>query len=510
VDDGVSEQPGRSSARRGLGRGLGAILPARGLAYPGSASAPAPSRPPSLHERLDDALDEARRDGVPVAVVVFGLDGFRHLNAQFGHEVGDAVLQGLADRLSANRRGGDVAGRLRADEFLVLCPRVTHEAEGRVLARLEREVEEPLAVSGNEHRLRATFGIVVVGPKDDSSGRALLRRADLAMHRAKDERRRWARFDPAGPGAVASPVRPTADPVPPTARPVPPPAHPVPPPAHPDPPAAVRYRPVADLRSRLATAARAHVVEMPLALPRLFTDLQGWQEATELPEGFRVWADLDACVPAASASAGSVAALLDALLAHPAARPDALGVVLGSTTVEALAGDTALLAAVRRMAGAGVAVGVDATDLVSAARTELLSVPLSALWLPADLVAVPAARAAGDSARQAERSTDRARRMTVARSLAVLAMELGLEVLATGADDEDVARALRTAGCTSATGTLYGGPLSAERFAGLLWASAGAYHAPMWNAAPSGRLGRPADAEGGSSSAAWPRSTAPT
>ena len=200
-------------ARRGLGRGLGAILPARAsvpLELVGlGASRPVPPRPQvrrlspifaagELVEALDRALVSAEADGRMVAVVVLGVDGFRHVNTAFGREIGDAMLQALGERLLRSRRQGDLVGRLRGDEFAVVCTQVDNALGARrAVERAIGEFDVPIAAAGAEHRLQATFGLALsVFGDADSSAPVLLRRAELAMRRAKDVGLRWAVFTP--------------------------------------------------------------------------------------------------------------------------------------------------------------------------------------------------------------------------------------------------------------------------------------------------------------------------
>lgn len=199
--------------RRGLGRGLGAILPSHNprplgvlLQVAGRHLGPRPAgdpltglaNRPELIERLDEALQQAQRERTALAVVVLGLDGFRHVNAMYGHSVGDTLLRDLGSRLAASRRAGDLVARLGGDEFAMVCPRVGSPESGcRMAGRLREEMAAPLLVDQVEHRLEATMGLVVTEPGVAlESGRALLRRAHLAMQRAKDAGERWAMFEP--------------------------------------------------------------------------------------------------------------------------------------------------------------------------------------------------------------------------------------------------------------------------------------------------------------------------
>ena len=457
MEDRVLEQTRRPSARRGLGRGLEAILPARGV-EPARRARPEEG-PPDVVGVLGDALGWARDEGSSVAVAVFGLEGFRHVNSRYGYAVGDAVLHDLAARITQARRSEDTVARLRGDEFVVICRRAVGGGD-RIVARLAEEIERPLCVGGVVHHLRATIGIVVSEPGGGGrAARELLDAADLAMHRAKDEGRPWVGDD------------------------------------RPAPAAGLRYRPVARLANRLVTGALLPAWSDGFPVERLAADIEGWWRTAELPTGFRVWLDLRDPAPAPTAHRSRVAAVTAAVAdavaggVLPAGR---LGVLVPAGQAAGPVRGASLAAVLRQLAAAGVALAVDAADLVPAALADLLAVPLAGLWLPDGLVP------AGDV------------RAVVARAMAALGRELGLDVIASGAEDDDSAGALEAIGCTHATGALFGRPVSAERFAGLLWVSAGAHQVPRWNTSPTGRLGRPAEAEGVSVATGWPRSTAPT
>ena len=211
MDDGVlTRAADEAPVRRGLGRGLAAIIPARAANAPALLPHLVLRRPPgrqglltraALTDRLDAVLAGGTREALSVAVVVLGLDGFRHVNGRVGQEAGDGLLVSLGERLAGARRAGDAVAHLDGDVFAVVCPRVDSLTVGaRVIGRLADEVARPLQVAGAEERLGATFGLALGRPGGGTPGRVLLRRAEMAMLRAKDEGLAWAAYEP---GAVS-------------------------------------------------------------------------------------------------------------------------------------------------------------------------------------------------------------------------------------------------------------------------------------------------------------------
>ena len=127
------------------------------------------------------------------AVLFFDLDGFKPVNDRFGHDVGDKLLRGVADRLRAQLRGGkgqDLAARVGGDEFVVLLGEVSGEAQATAAAeRLVRALAQPYAVAGQEVRIGASVGVSTSfdadRETDDDVAEAMLRRADGAMYARK-------------------------------------------------------------------------------------------------------------------------------------------------------------------------------------------------------------------------------------------------------------------------------------------------------------------------------------
>ncbi len=141
-------------------------------------------------DRLQHALDAGPRSGERLAVMFLDLDQFKVINDSLGHDTGDQVLLGVADRLRGALRQGDTAARLGGDEFAVLCEHVGSADDGVVLAeRIQAAASGFSVINGVELGVTASVGVVIVEPDAGVSAETLLQAADTAMYRAKDRGR---------------------------------------------------------------------------------------------------------------------------------------------------------------------------------------------------------------------------------------------------------------------------------------------------------------------------------
>jgi len=133
---------------------------------------------------LQYALDQAKRENQFAAILFINLDGFKAVNAFFGYERGNKLLQVVAARLKEATRAGDVVARIGGDEFAVLIPILTDPADPVGLAQ---RLVEALGLPFKENEslpTGASIGIAVY-PADGETPELLLAAADEAMHRAK-------------------------------------------------------------------------------------------------------------------------------------------------------------------------------------------------------------------------------------------------------------------------------------------------------------------------------------
>jgi diguanylate cyclase (GGDEF)-like protein len=145
-------------------------------------------------ERMQQALAQAHRHDRRVALLFIDLDGFKLINDRLGHDAGDCVLAELAQRLRECMREGDTLGRLGGDEFVVLIEDYredTHVVE--VARKILDTVARPLSLRDGSYTVTASIGIATC-PQDGRHAPELLKSADLAMYRAKNEGKNTFRF----------------------------------------------------------------------------------------------------------------------------------------------------------------------------------------------------------------------------------------------------------------------------------------------------------------------------
>jgi diguanylate cyclase (GGDEF)-like protein/PAS domain S-box-containing protein len=155
----------------------------------------------TLVDRLGQALLRTKRgkEGRKVGVLFMDLDGFKTINDSLGHEAGDRLLVTVAERLRKRLRPEDVLARFGGDEFAVLLEEVADASETiRVAQRIAESLREPFTVNDHQVNLSTSVGIALgsAHTKDDPEG--MLRNADAAMYKAKEQGLGcYAVFDPA-------------------------------------------------------------------------------------------------------------------------------------------------------------------------------------------------------------------------------------------------------------------------------------------------------------------------
>lgn len=151
-----------------------------------------------FHSDFDRVLDQAVRFGHDGAVLFFDLDQFKDVNDISGHQIGDALLQRVAEQLQTLTRPCDILARLGGDEFAWLLPEATAEQAIEVAERAQRVIRSVVMhARSRRHQVSASIGIVLF-PEQGKETHQLMANADLAMYQAKEKGRgRWHIFSAA-------------------------------------------------------------------------------------------------------------------------------------------------------------------------------------------------------------------------------------------------------------------------------------------------------------------------
>ena len=145
-------------------------------------------------ERLEYGLEKAKHKGTKLALFFIDLDQFKQINDSLGHEIGDRVLYAVAERLRAKVRKKDTLARLGGDEFVIIMEEYKKIENISVIAEKILEVLiQPIHVEGQTLYISCSIGISLY-PKDDIYAGNLLKYADAAMYKAKDEGRNNYQF----------------------------------------------------------------------------------------------------------------------------------------------------------------------------------------------------------------------------------------------------------------------------------------------------------------------------
>mgnify|MGYP001111686348 CR=1 FL=1 len=138
----------------------------------------------ALESVLDQAIADALRENLGLAVFLLDLDRFKNINDSLGHNVGDHLLVEVASRLQACVRGADTVARLSGDEFVVLLPRLASPDVTSVAAKLVEALSIPYWIGDRELRTTPSIGISLC-PQDAQDVESLIKYADTAMYAAK-------------------------------------------------------------------------------------------------------------------------------------------------------------------------------------------------------------------------------------------------------------------------------------------------------------------------------------
>jgi diguanylate cyclase (GGDEF)-like protein/PAS domain S-box-containing protein len=156
-----------------------------------------------LRQRMDEILQHTRRSADKAVVMILGLDNFKAVNDTLGHGIGDKLLRGVAKRLRSTLREEDALARLNSDEFAIVQSGLTRPEDAVLLARrLLEAIGDPYLLDGHSVVVGASIGIAMA-PGDGEDSEKLLKNADMALSRAKNDQRGTFSFFEAGMDARA-------------------------------------------------------------------------------------------------------------------------------------------------------------------------------------------------------------------------------------------------------------------------------------------------------------------
>jgi diguanylate cyclase (GGDEF)-like protein len=142
-----------------------------------------------FNDRLEQAVEKAKRQESEFALFFIDLDRFKQINDSLGHEFGDKVLQVVSKKLQGLVRREDSISRLGGDEFTILVEDLKHEIDVSSLAqKILSALCEPIILDGHTLYVTTSMGVSIF-PNDDTDPSNLLKYADAAMYKAKDEGR---------------------------------------------------------------------------------------------------------------------------------------------------------------------------------------------------------------------------------------------------------------------------------------------------------------------------------
>lgn len=142
-----------------------------------------------FYERLKSALARAQREQACLAVLFIDLDHFKAVNDNYGHAIGDALLQQIAQRLKQSVRESDTVARMSGDEFVLILESLRQPEDASIVAeKIRQNLSQPLLIEGQTLSIFPSIGFAVY-PDHGEQFRQLLCHADTAMYRDKKLRR---------------------------------------------------------------------------------------------------------------------------------------------------------------------------------------------------------------------------------------------------------------------------------------------------------------------------------
>jgi diguanylate cyclase (GGDEF)-like protein/PAS domain S-box-containing protein len=147
-----------------------------------------------LNDRIARGIVQATRSDLSLAVAFVDLDHLKRINDSLGHETGDLVIAAIGRRMAETLRTGDTVARVSGDEFVIVLGSLQRAEDAAYVAtKVLNCIGTPLKLEGHEFVVTASIGIALY-PRDGTDAPTLLRNADAALYRAKEQGRDCFRF----------------------------------------------------------------------------------------------------------------------------------------------------------------------------------------------------------------------------------------------------------------------------------------------------------------------------
>lgn len=146
-----------------------------------------------FYDRLNSALNQAKEDDQVFSLLFLDLDRFKLINDTFGHNIGDRLLVQATERLKSVLRERDTVARLGGDEFVLILPHTDQNQAAAFARNLQKAFDRPFLFDGEEIFVSLSIGIGMY-PNDGETQEALIKSADLALYRVKEEGRNGFQF----------------------------------------------------------------------------------------------------------------------------------------------------------------------------------------------------------------------------------------------------------------------------------------------------------------------------
>ncbi len=411
-----------------------------------------PNRPLFL-DRLIVALAQGARHGYKVAVFFLDVDHFKDINDTLGHSYGDALLKELADRIRRCVRAGDTVARFGGDEFTIFVQNISWvEDIARVAEKLLATVKQPVRIGGEELFVSVSVGVSFF-PLDGADPETLLKNADAAMYRAKEQGRdNYQIYAPAMNAcaverlSLENQLRRALE------------LNEL----------AVYYQPLVQLDTRAMFGAEAllrwkrsdgHVAPpgdfiRTLESSGLIIPVGDWvleracQEAVGWTNGNDVAVTLSVNLAARQFQRADLPERVDAILKQTGLDPERLELeITESCAMQNVDNSVRVLNELKRM---GVRIALDDFGTGYSSLNYLRRFPIDTLKLDKSFV---------------HDVTDEAGDAAIASAVISMAQSLGLTVIAEGIETEEQLAFLRALGCPRGQGFLFGYPIPSEEFA---------------------------------------------